>query len=121
MARLRVLAFALALAFAVPGAAEPGPPETNASTLTGRFGGDAPFHVERRGFSFPIIDYVEPTGERQQRRGIIAGKTIARDTLLGLGLFETTVRSRPMIGDPAGGNSQRRGRKSAAIGLKMKF
>ena len=121
MTRLRVLAFALALTFAVPGAAEPAGPEANAATLTGRFGGDAPFYIERRGFSFPVIEYVEPNGTRQLRRGIVAGKTIAPETLLGVGLFETSPRSHPRISDPAHSDRQKRPRRAAAIGLSMRF
>ena len=120
MARLRVPAFVLALVSAVPGVAEPGvQPDANASPLTGRLGGEAPFHIERRGFSFPVIDYVDQAGVRQQRRGIVAGRTIAPDTVLGLGFFETTPKSGRLIGDP--GSMPRRSRKAAAIGLSMKF
>ena len=121
MARLRVLAFALALSSAVPGAAEPGA-RTNAeaSSLAARWGGDAPIHLERRGFSFPVIDYVEPTGTRQLKRGIVAGQTIAPNTLVGVGFFETAPRTRQAVGEPPA-STLKRPRRSVAIGLSIGF
>jgi hypothetical protein len=122
MARLRVLAFALALGCAVPVSAEPGAPaEPGASPFTGRLSGDAPLHFQHQGFAFPVIDYVEPTGTRQLKRGIIAGKTIGPDALVGVGVFGTAPKPSRMINEPAPVSRFRRASRSAAIGLSMKF
>ena len=121
MARLRVLALALALTFAAPLAAEPGVPD-GASTLlsTNRFGGDAPVQIHHRGFSFPVVEYVDQTGVRQQRRGILASKTVAPGTLLGVGFYETTPKRREFIGEMNSNPAAKR-KRHAAIGLSFRF
>jgi hypothetical protein len=121
MARLRVLAFAVALTFAVPVTAEPGV-QDDASTLSSmsRFSGDAPVQIHHRGFSFPVIEYIDQTGVRQQRRGILASKSVAPGTLLGVGFYETAPKRREFIGEMNSNPAAKR-KRHAAIGLSLKF
>jgi hypothetical protein len=121
--RLRVLAFALAgLISAVPGEAETGSDiEAGAFTSTIRFSAEAPLQVQRRGFSFPVVEYIDERGTRQQRKGIIASKMIAPDTLVGIGLFETIPKSRGYWGDVPPNVAPRRSKRAASIGLNWRF
>ena len=121
MARLRILAVLATVACTAPAAAQPaGNSTTSALTSLSRIGGDAQMQIARRGFSFPVIDYAEPNGLWQQRRGIIAGKEIARGTVLGLGIFQTSPKMRGYVGDVPQNMAPKRN-KRAAIGLSMKF
>ena len=122
MTRLRVLAVAFVGLFsAVPGEAEPvSQPKTSAPTSIIRFRAEEPIQVGRRGFSFPVIEYTDERGARQQRKGIIASKMIAPGTLLGIGFYETSPKSRALIGEPPSNNAPRR-TKRAAIGLNWRF
>jgi len=121
MARLRVLAFGLALFFAVPCTAGP-TDQDEASTLPSmnRFSGNAPVQIQHRGFSFPVVEYIDQTGVRQQRRGILASKTVAPGTLLGVGFYETAPKRREFIGEMNSNPAAKR-KRHAAIGLSMKF
>jgi hypothetical protein len=122
LARLRALAFAAALTFAAPGEAETGGAvEPNAPTSAIRFSAEDPLQIKSRGFSFPIVEYTDPRGVRQERKGIIASKTIAPDTLIGIGLFETTPKSQGYWGDVPPNVAPRRSRRAAAIGLNWRF
>jgi hypothetical protein len=122
LARLRVLAFAVALTTAIPGEAETGgATEANAPISAIRFHAEDPIQVKSRGFSFPIVEYTDPRGVRQQRKGIIASKMIAPDTLVGIGLFETTPKSQGYWGDVPPNVAPRRSRRAAAIGLNWRF
>ena len=121
MARLKILAVVATVACSTPVSAEPpGTSTTTSLTSLSRIGGNVPTQVERRGFSFPVVDYAEPNGVWQQRRGIIAGKEIARGTVLGLGIFQTSPKMRGYVGDMPQNMAPRRN-KRAAIGLSMKF
>ena len=62
----------------------------------------------------------EQRGARQQRKGIIAGKTIAPDMMAGIGLFETIPRTRGLWGD-APNTAPRRSRKAASVGFNWRF
>ena len=122
LTRLRVLAFAVALTSAVPGEAETGgATEANAPTSAIRFHAEEPIQLKSRGFSVPIVEYTDPDGVRQQRKGIIASKMIAPDTLVGIGLFETTPKSQGYWGDVPPNVAPRRSKRSAAIGLNWRF
>ena len=122
LARLRVLAFAVALTFAAPVEAETASAaEANAPTSAIRVHAEDPSQVERRGFSFPIVEYTDPNGVRQQRKGIIASKMIGRDTLVGIGLFETTPKSQGYWGDLPPNVAPRRSRRAAAVGFNWRF
>jgi len=121
--RLRVLAFALAgLVSAVPGEAETGKDvAAGAFTWTIRFSAEAPLQIQLRGFSFPVVEYTDERGARQQRKGIIASKTIAPDMMLGVGLFETTPKTRGYWGEVPPNVAPRRSRRAASIGLNWRF
>lgn len=121
--RLWVLPFALAgLISAAPGEAETIPEiEAGAFTSTIRFSAEAPLQIQRRGFAFPINEYTDERGARQQRKGIIASKTIAPDMMVGIGLFETTPKTRGYWGDVPPNLAPRRSRKAASIGLNWRF
>lgn len=122
MERRRVVAVVLALNAAVPAvAAPPDPIQPGNVPLMSHLAENAPMHLEHKGFSFPVVEYVEPTGTRQLQRGIIAGKTIAPDTMIGVGLFRRTPKSGRTIGEPPPVSTLRRSGRSAAIGLSMKF
>ena len=121
--RLRVLAFALAgLISAVPGAAETGTDiGAGAFTSTIRFSAERPLQVQRHGFSFPVVEYTDEQGARQQRKGIIASKMISPDTMIGIGLFETTPKSRGYWGDVRPNMAPKRSKRAAAVGLHWRF
>jgi hypothetical protein len=88
MERLSVLTFAALAGIAAPAVAEPGREEPiNSLSSISRIIGEPPTQVERRGFSFPVIEYRGPDGVVQKRRGIIAGKQVAPGTVLGVGIF----------------------------------
>ena len=121
--RLRVLAFALAgLISAVPGEAETGTSiEAGAFTSTIRFSAEGPLQVRQRGFFFPIVEYTDDRGVRQQRKGIIASRMIAPGTFVGIGLFETTPKSRGYWGDVPPNVAPRRSKRAASIGFNWQF
>jgi len=122
MVRLRVLAFALAMISAVPVEAETiAQTDANISSALNRFHAEDPMRAERRGFAFPIIEYTDQTGTRQQRKGIIASKVIAPNTLIGVGLFETTRKTRGYWGDVPPNVGPRHSRKAASVGLNWRF
>lgn len=122
MSRLRVLAFALAMISAVPGEAETAAQtDANISSAMSRFHAEDPMRAERRGFAFPIIEYTDQTGTRQQRKGIIASKVIAPNTLIGVGLFETTPKTRGYWGDVPPNVTPRHSRKAVSVGLNWRF
>mgnify|MGYP000309459605 CR=1 FL=1 len=122
MARLRVLAFAATVVSTVPAAAQP-PSQSSPSALSSvsRIVGEPPAQIERRGFSFPAIEYRGPDGVWQQRRGIIAGKQVAPGTVLGLGIFQTAPKMRGYVGDMPHNVAPRGKTRRAAVGLSMKF
>ena len=121
MARLKVLAFAVALLSAAPGEADPGPPDQADAPTILRFNGKEALQIERRGFSFPVVEYTDERGARQQRKGIIASKIIAPDTLIGIGLFETTPKSNGYWGDVPPNVAPRRSKRAASVGLNWRF
>ena len=121
MVRWTALAFALPLLAATPAAAQRADESDPALTSLKRFVGDEPITVQRRGLSFPVIEYREPDGTLTVRKGVIASKKIAPDTLLGVGLFEFEPKVRPGYSpDQAVGAPAKRKRR-AAIGLTFKF
>jgi len=121
MARLTVLAVAAITATAVPVAAEPVSQEpTNSLSSISRIIGEPPTPVERRGFSFPVVEYRGPGGVIQQRRGVIAGTKVAPGTVLGIGIYETAPKMRGYVGDVPQNLAPRKSRR-AAVGLRMKF
>ena len=80
---------------------------------------DEPVHVRQRGFSFPTINYTAPTGETRQRKGILVGRQVAPNTLVGVGLFETAPRLRGYSPEAAEGRAK--GKRRAAIGMSLRF
>ena len=122
MARLRVLAFAAAIASTVPAAAQPfSQSSPNTISSVARVIGEPPAQIQRRGFSFPVIEYRAPDGVWQQRRGIIAGKQVAPGTVLGLGIFQTAPKMRGYVGDVPHNIAPRGKTRRAAVGFSMKF
>lgn len=121
MARLTAMALTLPLVLAAPAAAQIVDQDgTAALTSSSRLAGEAPLQIERRGFSFPIIEYTEPSGAIKQRRGIIAGAEVAPGTLVGIGLFETMPKARGFAPDPTVDGGVKRKRR-AAVGLTVRF
>lgn len=80
---------------------------------------DEPVHVRQRGFSFPTINYTAPTGETRQRKGILIGRQVAPNTLVGVGLFETTPRLKGY--SPEASEGRAKGKRRAAIGMSLRF
>lgn len=80
---------------------------------------DDPVQVRQRGFSFPTINYTAPTGETRQRKGILVGRQVAPNTLIGVGLFETAPRFRGYSPEAAEGRAK--GKRRAAIGMSLHF
>jgi hypothetical protein len=113
--------FATALIAAAPGKAETGAGPGSAPIGAIRFRADDPIQLERRGFSFPVVEYTDERGARQQRKGIIASKMITPDMMVGVGLFETTPKTRGYWGDIPQNVTPRRSRKAASIGLNWRF
>ena len=121
MTRLSVLTFAVIAVTSAPAVAEPGIPDsTNSLSAISRIIGEPPTPVDRRGFSFPVVEYRSPDGVVQKRRGVIAGTKVAPGTVLGVGLYETAPKSRSYIGDVPQNTPSRKSRR-AAVGLQMKF
>jgi hypothetical protein len=121
MKRLSVLTFAALAVTAAPAVAQPGGQDpTNSLSSISRIIGEPPTRVERRGFSFPVIEYRGPDGVVQKRRGIIAGKQVAPGTVLGVGIYETAPKMRGYVGDVPQNMAPRKSRR-AAVGLSMKF
>lgn len=121
MARLKVLAVAFAGLFSAHAEAQTVPEaEASAPTSLIRFKAEEPIQVRQKGFSFPVIEYTDERGVRQQRKGIIASKVIAPGALLGIGFYETAPKSRGLSGDAPSNTAPRR-TKRAAIGLSWKF
>lgn len=87
---------------------------------TPSFAGPAPMTIERRGFSFPVVEFTEPNGARTRQRGIIASKQVASGALIGIGLFETMPKVRGFTPDLATEGAPKRKRR-AAVGLTVKF
>lgn len=80
---------------------------------------DQPVHVRQRGFSFPTINYTAPTGETRQRKGILIGRQVAPNTLVGVGLFETAPKLKGYSPEAAEGRAK--GKRRAAIGMSLRF
>lgn len=78
--------------------------------------------VGTRGLSLPVISYTAPDGSLRINRGIVAGFDIARNTTLGVGIFETLpkrAKSVESVDEPLE-RKARRSRK-AAVGLSFSF
>jgi hypothetical protein len=104
---------ALALGVAAPAAAE-------GVASPAQLGAAAAPEAKPRGFAFPIIDEVAPTGETRQRRGILVSKQVAPGALLGLGLYESMPRLRTFLPEPGSDRSAKHKRR-AAVGLTIGF
>jgi hypothetical protein len=81
---------------------------------------DPALKLDKRGFAFPIIEYSDPTGARQQRKGIIAGQEVAPGTIVGVGLFETAPRARGFLPE-MNPNARPKRSRQAAVGLSWRF
>ena len=80
---------------------------------------DEPIHVRQRGFSFPTISYTAPTGETRQRKGILIGRQVAPNALVGVGLFESAPRHRGY--SPEASEGRAKGKRRAAVGMSLRF
>ena len=76
--------------------------------------------VPRHGVRLPVIDYTGPTGGRERKSGIIAGVSIAPNTTVGVGFFNTRRAKSGVAPDPQLDRT-RRNSKKAAIGISLKF
>lgn len=117
MKRGSILALGMIVAWAGPALAEPNTVHTLQSLS--RFAGEPPADVDRRGLSFPVIEYSDADGVVRQRKGIIAGQEVAPGTVVGLGFFETAPKARGYVGDIPSTAPKRTRR--AAVGVSWKF
>lgn len=115
MLRLTTAFVLLLPLFGAPALAQEATPRTSFGAAA-----DPSLKLDKRGFSFPIIEYSDPTGARQQRKGIIAGQEIAPDTIVGLGLFETAPRVRGFVPEMDPSARPKKSRQ-AAVGLSWRF
>lgn len=121
MMRASILTFATTIVWAAPVLAEPaGQTSIQSLPTLSRFAGEPPAQVDRRGVSFPVVEYSGPDGILRTRRGIIAGKQVAPGTVLGLGIWETAPKTRGYVGDVPQNMAPKRTRR-AAIGVSWKF
>lgn len=121
MVRLRILALAAASMCSGSAAAQLTNGDPNSlQSLSGLAPSPPPYTIGKRGFSFRMLNYVDPRGVVQQRQGIIAGRQIAPGTILGVGIFRTAPKMRGYVGDIPQNVVSRRS-KRAAVGLTMKF
>ena len=93
------------------------PPALPNLTLVPR---DAPPPVSKRGLQIPITDYVDDKGTLQRRRGIIFGKEVGPNALIGLGVFDRAPRVRSFVPEPEQNNAPRKSR-GVAVGIKLGF
>lgn len=121
MMRLRILTVAAACAWSVPAAAADRPSSTISSipSLSGVGRTTSP-QAQPPNMTFPVIDYRATDGSSPIPRGIIAGRQIAPGTVLGLGIFQTSPKTRGYVGDVPQNMAPRRN-KRAAIGLSVRF
>ena len=75
-------------------------------------------HVDRSGFALPIVDYVAPDGTRKRSRGIIIGRDVAPNTVVGLGVFSTAPKSGER---PEGPLAPPKKSKKVALGISIRF
>lgn len=117
--RLRI-ALAAMLIWTVPAAAEKPSSTISAIPSLSSIGRPVLAHPQRPSLAFPIVDYANPDGSSPMPRGIIAGQQVAPGTVLGLGIFETTPKTRGHVGDVPLDMAPKRS-KRAAIGLSVRF
>jgi hypothetical protein len=117
-AMLRSVAIAMMIPLAVaagPAAAQSAPQARSTLNLTTA---EPALVAGNRGFDLSIGDYVDESGARQKRRGIVFGREIAPNATVGIGLFERSRRSH--LGPQLDTVTQRRSR-GAAVGLSVRF
>ena len=119
--RLQMLLFAVACGSAVPAVAQTGSPMTSRAlpSLSSLSRVVTP-EARRPVLALPIISYSDAEGSSALPRGIIAGRQVAKGTVLGLGIFERERRMRGYVGGVPQ-NMEPRKTKQAAVGLSMKF
>ena len=71
-------------------------------------------------FSLRADDVVGDDGSRRKRRSIIAGVTVAPDTMLGFGLFDSLPKARGRGPDARLDGLAKRSRR-AAVGMSFRF
>ncbi len=108
------------LIWTVPAAAEKPSSTISAIPSLSSIGRPVLARPQRPSLAFPIVDYANPDGSSPMPRGIIAGQQIAPGTVLGLGIFQTTPKTRGHVGDVPLDMAPKRS-KRAAIGLSVRF
>ena len=74
--------------------------------------------ISRSGFSLPVIEYLASDGTRKRSRGIIIGRDVAPNTVVGLGVFSTAPKSG---GPPEGPLAPAKKSKKVAFGISVRF
>ena len=113
-----VLAFAL-LALSSSAADEPITPTSLSISSVKQLNEPRRFLPER-GVRLPVVDYSGPTGAPERERGIVAGISLAPNTTLGVGFFNSRRAKSGLAPDPQLDRT-RRSSKKAAIGISLKF
>jgi len=74
--------------------------------------------LQRNGFALPIIDYTAPDGTLKRSHGIIFGRDVGRNTVVGLGLFSSGPKPSEPTDSPF---TPPKKSKKVALGLTMRF
>ena len=81
---------------------------------------DSTLTPQRQGFQLPVTDYVDERGIVQTRRGILFGKEMDANTLVGIGVFDRGTRA-PSFTSERDPTATPRKSRGVAVGLKMRF
>lgn len=102
--------------WAVPVAAQTNPPQP--LSLLSKPAIEPDLDLQRNGFALPIIDYTAPDGTLKRSHGIIVGRNITPNTVIGLGLFSSgPKRNEPQDGPLEPGKKS----KKVALGFSFRF
>lgn len=81
---------------------------------------EKPMRMADPGLAFRVTDALQPDGTRKKSRGVIVGREVAEDVVVGLGVFEMTPKKQNQAGPSRFDGPTRRSRK-AAVGMTFKF
>ena len=87
-------------------------------SLTPKTAVEPELNLQRNGFALPIIDYTAPDGTLKRSHGIIVGRKISPNTVVGFGLFSSSPKANEPPESPL---ALPRKSKKVAIGLTMHF
>ncbi len=113
---MRSAALAALIMWAVPVIAQTN--ESQPLSLLSKPAIEPQLDLQGNGFALPIIDYAAPDGTLKRSHGIIVGRNITPNTVIGLGLFSSGPRkSEPLDGPLELGKKS----KKVALGFSFRF